>query len=60
MTDNQSDYLHKILIDTRKLVAEAAMSGFNCKDESQWADRLFANQAKLTEAIRKIEGKLEW
>lgn len=35
---------------TRKLVSEAAMTGFNCHD-GDWAERLFANQAAITAAL---------
>jgi hypothetical protein len=35
---------------TRALVAEAAVTGFKW-DDGDWADRLFANQAVLTEAL---------
>jgi hypothetical protein len=45
-----TDFL-EILTTTRALVAEAAMTGFNCHD-GDWAERLYANQARLTEAIK--------
>jgi hypothetical protein len=35
---------------TRALVSEAAVTGFNWED-GDWADRLFANQSVLTEAL---------
>jgi hypothetical protein len=41
---------------TRALVSEAAMTGFNCHD-GDWAERLYANQAKLSAAIDKANGK---
>ena len=41
--------------DTRALVTEGAMTGFNCK-EGNWAERLFINQAKLSDAIIKATG----
>lgn len=40
------------LLNTRKLVSEAAMTGFNCKD-GDWAEHLFANQGNITDAINK-------
>jgi hypothetical protein len=36
---------------TRALVSEAAMTGFNWND-GDWAERLFANQAVLTAALK--------
>jgi hypothetical protein len=44
------------LLDTRKLVTEAGLTGFNCHD-GNWAERLFANQAKISAAIAKAEGR---
>lgn len=41
---------------TRGLVSEAAATGFNCHD-GDWAERIYANQAALTAAIRKAEGR---
>ena len=43
------------LHNVRKLISEAAMTGFNWKD-GDWADRLFASQATTTAAIEKAEG----
>lgn len=40
---------------TRALVSEAAMTGFNCHD-GDWAERLYANQARLSAAIAKATG----
>lgn len=47
------DLLDAVLA-TRKLVAEAALTGFNHAD-GDWAERLFANQARLSAVIRKVE-----
>lgn len=44
--------LLEAIISTRKLVSEAAMTGFNCHD-GDWAERLFANQAGLSAALAK-------
>lgn len=41
---------------TRKLVSEAASVGFNYTD-GDWADRIYANQARLSAAIAKAEGR---
>lgn len=46
--------LLEAVIATRKLVAEAALTGFNYAD-GDWAERLFANQAVLSAAIPKAE-----
>lgn len=35
-----------------KLIAEAAMTGFNCKD-GDWAERLFQSQQATSTAIKK-------
>jgi hypothetical protein len=40
------------LYNVRKLISEAAMTGFNCKD-GDWAERLFASQAVTSDAINK-------
>lgn len=49
---------HQALVDavtaTRALVSEAAMTGFNYAD-GDWAERLFANQARLSDALRIAE-----
>lgn len=49
------DFLEAVL-ETRKLVSEAAMTGFNFAD-GDWAERLFLNQGRLSAAIRKAEGR---
>jgi hypothetical protein len=46
------------LLATRSLVSEAAMVGFNFSD-GDWADRLYANQAKISRAIAKAEGRTD-
>lgn len=38
------------LLNVRKLITEAAMTGFNCHD-GDWAERLFASQAVTSAAI---------
>jgi hypothetical protein len=43
------------LLATRALVSEASATGFNWKD-GNWAERLFANQATISAAIRQAEG----
>lgn len=43
--------LRAAVLATRALVSEAALTGFNCKD-GDWAERLFANQAALTDTIK--------
>lgn len=43
------------LTNVRKLIAEAAMTGFNCHD-GDWAERLFASQRVSSDAIRKATG----
>lgn len=45
------------VVATRKLVAEAALTGFNYAD-GNWAERLFANQAVLSAAIKEAEERL--
>jgi hypothetical protein len=40
------------LHNVRKLISEAAMTGFNCKD-GDWADRLFFSQQMTSAAIDK-------
>lgn len=49
--------LRAALIATRKLVSEAAMTGFNCHD-GDWAERLFANQASISAALAAADEKL--
>lgn len=41
---------------TRALVSEAAATGFNWSD-GDWAERLYGNQAVLSAAIAKAEGR---
>lgn len=50
------DELQEALLVTRKLVSEAAMTGFNYHD-GDWAERLFANQANITSALRAREAR---
>jgi len=40
----------------RKIIVEAAETGFNCHD-GDWAERLFASQSITFDAVRKAEGK---
>jgi hypothetical protein len=44
------------LLATRALVSEAAQTGFNYAT-GDWAERLYANQASLSAAISRAEGK---
>lgn len=44
------------LLNVRKLISEAAMTGFNWKD-GDWADRLFFSQQKTSAAIDKAKGR---
>lgn len=46
--------LKEIILKTRSLVSEAAMVGFNYEN-GDWAERLFANQAALTAALKVTE-----
>lgn len=48
--------LLEAVLETRKLVSEAAMTGFNFAD-GDWAERLFLNQGRLSAAIAKAEGR---
>ena len=43
------------LTNVRRLITEAAMTGFNCH-EGDWAERLFASQQVSSDAIRKATG----
>ena len=43
------------LRNVQKLIAEAAMTGFNCHD-GDWAERLFASQHDTSTAIAKATG----
>ena len=40
------------LCNVQKLISEAAMTGFNCKD-GDWAERLFFSQQMTSTAIEK-------
>lgn len=40
----------------RKIIVEAAETGFNCHD-GDWAERLFASQSITFDAVRKAEGR---
>ena len=50
-----SPELLEALQNVRKLISEAALTGFNCKD-GDWADRLFFSQQKTSAAIDKALG----
>lgn len=43
---NMYEEMMKVLVETRSLVAEGAMVGFNPHD-GDWAERLFVNQGKI-------------
>jgi len=43
------------LRNVQKLIAEAAMTGFNCNN-GDWAERLFASQQVTSAAVRKATG----
>lgn len=47
---NMYEEMMKVLVETRSLVAEGAMVGFNPHD-GDWAERLFVNQGKITNAL---------
>lgn len=53
---NSYDAMLAALKQVRALVGEGATTGFNPLD-GDWADRLYANNADLTRAIRLAEGK---
>jgi hypothetical protein len=55
MSEHTDPNILEVIRTTRALVAEAAMTGFNCK-EGDWVERLFANQAKLSDVIRMFTG----
>jgi len=40
------------LINVRRIISEAAMTGFNCKD-GDWPERLFHSQQITSAAIKK-------
>jgi len=48
--DKEIAAFREVISTTRKLVAEAALTGFNCHD-GDWAERLFFNQQSLSKAI---------
>lgn len=60
MEGNEADYrliaaapeMLDALRNVQKLISEAAMTGFNCKD-GDWAERLFFSQQKTSAAIEK-------
>lgn len=47
---DQNKRLRDALVHVRKIVVEAAETGFNCHD-GDWADRLFASQAMTHAAL---------
>jgi hypothetical protein len=47
--------MYEALKNVQKLIAEAAMVGFNCND-GDWPERLFLSQQKTSTAIRKAQG----
>lgn len=53
---NSYDAMLAALKQVRALVCEGATTGFNPLD-GDWAERLYANNANLTRAIRLAEGK---
>lgn len=55
---NSYDAMLAALKEVRALVCEGAETGFNPLSGS-WAERLYANNAKLSRAIRLAEGKEE-
>lgn len=46
----------EVIKETRKIVSDGAMTGFRW-NKGDWAYRLYANQTKLSAAIRRAEGK---
>jgi hypothetical protein len=46
------DALLAALLNVQKIISEAALTGFNCKD-GDWADRLFFSQQKTSAAIAR-------
>jgi hypothetical protein len=42
------------LIMVRKIISDAALTGFNCHD-GEWAERLFASQALTHDTVRKAK-----
>lgn len=44
------------LTNVRGLIAEAAMTGFNCRD-GDWAERLYVSQQVSSDAIKKAMGE---
>jgi hypothetical protein len=49
--DAEIERLREVIRDTRSLVSEAAMVGFDYQD-GDWPERLFLNQAKLSAALK--------
>jgi len=48
--------LIEALENVQKLIAEAAMTGFNCRD-GDWAERLFFSQQKTSAALKAARGE---
>lgn len=51
--------LYNALVETRKIICEGAVVGFNPHDGGDWAERLYLNNANIHEALSKAEGKVE-
>lgn len=45
--------LRKIILDTREIVKDGAMTGFNCHD-GDWAERLFVNNGNLSRGLTDV------
>lgn len=50
----ERDRLKKVLTDTRAIVCDGAMTGFNCHD-GDWADRLYKNNGTISDVLRERE-----
>jgi hypothetical protein len=50
------DALLAALLNVRKIISEAALTGFNCND-GDWVDRLFFSQQKTSAAIARATNK---
>lgn len=48
--------MYAALLNVRSIIADAAMTGFNCKD-GDWAKRLFASQQVTSAAVEKAGGQ---
>jgi hypothetical protein len=48
--------MFEALLAVNKLIAEGALTGFNCKD-GDWAERLFTSQQDTSRALAKAKGK---